>query len=55
MFGVITKKKLLSILLDLENSCDESKANDIKDFYWRCGNANAVNYICYKTGIMRKK
>lgn len=43
---IITKKKLKAILTKLEqDSCDQAKAYDKNDFYWRCGNANAVNYI----------
>ena len=51
MFGLITKKKLIAILKDLSWSQDERKATDVKDFYWRCGNANAINYICSRLGI----
>lgn len=51
MFGLITKKKLLGILGNLSDSQDESKATDVKDFYWRCGNANAINYICSRLGL----
>lgn len=51
MFGLITKKKLLSILSNLNDSQDESKAIDVKDFHWRCGNANAINYICRKLNM----
>lgn len=57
---IITKKKINAILTDLErDSADQSKASGetaeerISDFYWRCGNANAVNYIRYKLGIKR--
>lgn len=52
---IITKRKLERILKDLEDdSADQSKAAGsspeeiLKDFYWRCGNANAVNYIKHK-------
>lgn len=52
---IITKRKLNNILECLENdSCDQSKVNGVNDFYWRCGNANAVNYIRHKLGIKRK-
>ena len=48
MFGLITKKKLLKILKELDKNNDTAKANGVDDFYFRCGVANAVNYICYK-------
>ena len=48
----ITKKRLNDILKELESdSADETKAENGDDFYWRCGNANAVNYIRYKLGM----
>jgi hypothetical protein len=51
LFGLITKKKLLGILGNLSDSQDEGKAIDVNDFYWRCGNANAINYICSRLGL----
>lgn len=49
---IITKRKLNKILTELErDSCDQTKAYSQNDFYWRCGNANAVNYIRYKLGM----
>ena len=51
---IITRRKLERIFKELEDSTDQSKAagsspeERLKDFYWRCGNANAVNYIKYK-------
>lgn len=52
---LISKKKIVKIIKELEaDSADQSKASGdttdmrMKDFYWRCGNANAVNYIKYK-------
>lgn len=51
MSKVFTENELVDVLLALNDSCDQSKANGEKDFYWRCGNANAVNYIAYKMGI----
>ena len=48
----ITKKRLNDILKKLEiDSADQTKAKNVDDFYWRCGNANAVNYIRYKLGM----
>ena len=51
MFGLIRKKKLVSVLSDLTWSQDERKATDTNDLYWRWGNANAVNYICHQLGF----
>lgn len=51
MFGLITKKKLLEVMSDLNWSQDERKAIDINDLYWRWGNANAINYICHSLGL----
>lgn len=55
---IITKKKLNAILTEIErDSADQSKASGETeekrkcDFYWRCGNANAVNYIRYRLGM----
>lgn len=51
MFGLISKKKIISIIESLNDSQDTGEATDINDLYWRCGNGNAINYICYKLGI----
>lgn len=48
MFGLISKRKLLKILEELNKNNDTVKANGVNDFYFRCGVANAVNYICHK-------
>ncbi len=48
MFGLISKKKLLKIIEELGKNNDTAKANGVNDFYFRCGVANAVNYICSK-------
>lgn len=48
MFGLISKKKLVEILKELNKNNDTAKANGVNDFYFRCGVANAVNYICHK-------
>lgn len=51
----IRKKKLMAVLKVLEDcACDQSKAcgnteeDRMNNFYWRCGNANAVDFIKYK-------
>ena len=42
----ITKKKLNEILKQLESdSADETKAENVDDFYWRCGNANVDSAV----------
>ena len=61
MFGFISKKKLAKELKYLtgNNPCNkstgESGEDRIRDFYWRCGNANAVNYLRHKFGVKLKK
>lgn len=48
----ITKKRLNDILKELESdSADQTIAEDRDDYFWRMGNANAVNYIRYKLGM----
>lgn len=57
MFGFVSKKKLKNALEFLVENNDTSKASGDtadareKDFYYRAGNANAVNYISHKLGI----
>lgn len=53
MLGLISKKKLLKTLEELGSLADLSEANDLQlpgldDLSFRCGVANAVNYICFK-------
>ena len=53
MLGFISKKKLLKTLEELGRFADLSEANDLPlpgldDLSFRCGVANAVNYICFK-------
>lgn len=49
--GYISEKNLVTIALEVyDKNCTE-KATDVKDFYFRSGNANAVGYICGKLGI----
>jgi len=51
---IITKRKLNKILEHLESDdCDETKSKGWDDYNWRCGNANAVNYIRYKLGLKK--
>lgn len=57
MFGLISKKKIAKIALEiyLRNDADKSSFEPgelcEKDFYFRCGNANALNYLCHRIGI----
>lgn len=44
---VVPLSLLNNIFNDLKDSCDSGNANSINDFNWRCGNANAINYIRY--------
>ena len=49
--GYISEKNLVTVAFEVyDKNCTE-KATDIKDFYFRCGNANAVGYICGGLGI----
>ena len=57
MFGLVSKKKLAKVLKLVREYNDNSKVEGdteearVKDFYYRSGNTNAVNYICSKLGI----
>ena len=49
--GYINEKKLIDVAVHVYESNDEAKAKYPNDFYYCCGNANAVNYIMSKLGI----
>ena len=55
MLGLVTKKQLLQVLKKLadnnDNDNDSENATCITDFYWHCGNENAINYICSQLKI----
>ncbi len=51
MFGLVTKKQLLQVLKKLADNNDSENATNLLDFYWRCGNENAINYICSQLKI----
>ena len=51
MFGYISKKKLIKEAVDIYLKNDTGNANGKEDFYYRSGNANALNYLCYKLDI----
>ena len=49
--GYISEKNLVTVAFEVyDKNCTE-KATDVKDFYFRSGNANAVGYICGRLGI----
>lgn len=53
MLGLISKKKLLKTLEELGRLANTNEANALQisgldDLSFRCGVANAVNYICFK-------
>lgn len=54
--GLISKKKLRDVLLDLRDvKNNTSNAHNAEDFYYRCGNSNACNYILSKFAIEYRK
>lgn len=53
MFGLISKKKLLKTLEELGELANSNETiglaiTGLDDLSFRCGVANAVNYICFK-------
>lgn len=48
MFELITKGKLLRILKELCENNRAEKATGKCAFFYCCGVANAINYICHK-------
>lgn len=51
MFGFISKKKLIEEAVRAYELEETSKANNPDNFMFRCGNANALNYLCSRLGI----
>lgn len=57
MFGLISKKRLIKEALDIYLEEDTDKASGetpemrVKDFFYRAGNANALNGLCSRLGI----
>ena len=57
MFGLISKKRLIKEALEiyLENDADKASGDTpemrVKDFYYRAGNASALNGLCSRLGI----
>jgi hypothetical protein len=54
MFGLISKKRLMKECLEIYFDNDTSKATGQRDFYFRCGCANAVSHIALKCGLSQK-
>ena len=50
MFGFVSKKKLLEILRELAKNNDGigEAYGQQHNFYYYCGVANAINYVCHK-------
>lgn len=51
MFGFISKKRLIEVVLVAYFREDTKDATDKIDFYYRSGNANALEYLCYRLGL----
>lgn len=57
MFGLISKKRLIKEALDIYLEEDTGKADGetpemrVNDFFYRAGNANALNGLCSRLGI----
>lgn len=57
MFGLISKKRLIKEALDIYLEEDTDKASGdtpearVKDFFYRCGNANALDGLMSRFGI----
>ena len=49
--GYISEKDLVTVALEVCNMNSTAIATDEKNFYFGCGNANAVNYIFARLGI----
>ena len=50
-FGFISEKELVNVAVEVYERNETSNASDIKDFYYKSGNANAVGYIMGRFGI----
>lgn len=54
MFGLISKKRLMKECLKIYLDNDTSKSTSKRDFYFRCGCANAASHIALKCGLSQK-
>jgi len=50
-FGFISERELVNVAVEVYERNETSNASDIKDFYYRAGNANAIGYILSRFGI----
>ena len=50
-FGFISEKELVNVAVEVYEKNATENASDIKDFYYRAGNANAVGYILSRFGM----
>ena len=51
MFGYISKKKLINVVVDIYLKYDTDNAECKEDSFYRAGNVNALKYLCYKIDI----
>ena len=51
MFGIISKKKLLEVAMELDRKEDTANARSKEDLFFKMGNANALNSVCSKFGL----
>lgn len=51
MFGFISKKKLIKEVVRLYQENDTDYARGVNDFYYRSGNANALDAFCNRLGL----
>lgn len=50
--GYINEKKLIDVAVEIYERNDEARAKDQNGFYYCCGNANAINYIFSRFGVI---
>ena len=50
-FGFISEKELINVAVEVYERNATENASDIKDFYYKAGNANAVGYILSRFGM----
>ena len=50
-FGFISERELVNVAIQAYERNETSNASDIKDFYYKSGNANAVGYILSRFGM----
>jgi hypothetical protein len=50
-FGYISEKNLIAVAMEVYINNDFKKAIKKEDWYYNCGNANAVSYILSRFGL----